>query len=220
MFTLLTAALLAVVHQYLFYDLEFGVSYPVFVILFYCFIYIFARDRIRTLTIVDAWIATVILLLSLTYLLFDNVLFQVLNFMVIPGLMMLHLAYAVGRKKRPWWELGLIVTAIDHVLPQTVRHWRTVGSIIPPEPEGGKWTTSRKAIISKVLIGLLASLPILFVVLTLLSSTDGVFNAYLSGFPNARSTGAPPMLPRLIWIIICSRHVFQLCMGICTAHTV
>jgi hypothetical protein len=208
MITLLTAVLLAVMHQYLFYDLDIGVSYPIFVILFYSFMYIFARDRMRALTIVDAWIASVILLLSLTYLLFDNVLFQVLNFMVIPSLVLLHLAYAMGRKKRQWWELRLIGTAIDHVLPQTIRHWGTIGSMMV-RAGGRKMDKTQKVIVFKVLIGLLASIPFLLVVLTLLSSADGVFNAYLSGFPEwLDQLALMPMLPRIIWIIVAAIMFF------------
>ncbi|WP_366296275.1 DUF4173 domain-containing protein [Paenibacillus sp. AN1007] len=211
--TLTSAFLLAIVHQYLFYDFHIGVSYPIFVILFYCFMYTFAKDRMRALTIFDAWIAAVILLLSLTYLLFDNVLFQVLNFMVIPGLIMMHLTYVMGRKKRAWWEIGLIGTAIDHALPQTIRHWGTIGSMMV-QAGGRKMDKTQKAVVLKVLIGLLASVPMLLVVLTLLSSADGIFNEYLSGFPEwLDQIAVTPMLPRIIWIIVAGVLFFSYVWG-------
>ncbi|MBU5351319.1 DUF4173 domain-containing protein [Paenibacillus barcinonensis] len=198
--TLLVAVLLAFIHQYLFYGHEIGLSYPLFVILFYSFMYIFAQDRMRALTLFDAWIAGVVLLLSLTYLLFDNFLFQVLNFLIIPVLIMLHLTYVMGRKQRHWWEIGLIGTALDHLLPQTIRHIGTAASIMV-RAGARKMHISQKAVVFKISIGLLVSIPILFVVLTLLTSADGVFHEFLSGFPAWLDQLAfMPMLPRIIWI--------------------
>ena len=65
--TLLSALILAVIHQYLFYGREPGVSYLLFVLLFYAFMYVFAKDRFRTLTLIDAWMAAVVLMLALTF---------------------------------------------------------------------------------------------------------------------------------------------------------
>lgn len=206
--TLLVAVLLAVIHQYLFYGHEIGLSYPLFVILFYSFMYIFAQDCMRALTLFDAWVTGVVLLLSLTYLLFDNFLFQVLNFLIIPVLIMLHLTYVMGRKQRRWWEIGLIGTALDHLLPQTIRHIGTAASIMV-RAGVRKMHTSQKAVVFKISIGLLVSMPILFVVLTLLTSADGVFHEFLSGFPAWLDQLAfMPMLPRIIWIGVAGLLLF------------
>lgn len=127
--TLLSAWILAIIHQYLFYGNDLGVSYPIFVILLYVFMYLFARDRIRSFKLIDAFVAGVVLLLSLTFFLYDNELLRVLNFLVVPGLIILHMTYLMGRKQKQWWEIGLIGTAIDHLLPQAIRHWGTVGAL-------------------------------------------------------------------------------------------
>ncbi|PQP81157.1 DUF4173 domain-containing protein [Paenibacillus sp. PCH8] len=200
--TLLSAWILAVIHQYLFYGHEVGVSYPIFIVLFYGFMYLFARDRMRVLTAIDAFVAGIVLLLSLTFLLHDNELLRVLNFLAVPGLIILHMTYLLGRKQRQWWEIGLIGTAIDHLLPQAIRHWGTVAAIAV-KAGGRGMGKSQKTVVFKVLIGLVASLPILFVVVTLLSSADGIFNEYLSGFPEwLNQLTLMPGLPRIIWIFI------------------
>lgn len=69
---LLAAFLLAVVHQYLFYDKMPGISYPIFITLFYAFMLYFAKERLRKQTWFSyVWMVS-IFLLSLTYMLFGN----------------------------------------------------------------------------------------------------------------------------------------------------
>ncbi|MCW3791849.1 DUF4173 domain-containing protein [Paenibacillus sp. LS1] len=206
--TLLSAWMLAIIHQYLFYSNEIGVSYPIFVILFYVFMYLFARDRMRSFKFIDAFVAAVVLLLSLTFMLYDNELLRVLNFLVVPGVIILHMTYLMGRKQKQWWEIGLIGTAIDHVLPQAIRHWGTIAAIAV-RAGGRGMGKSQKTVVFKVLIGLVASLPILFVVVALLSSADGVFDRYLAGFPEwLNQLAFTPGIPRIIWIVIAGVLLF------------
>lgn len=206
--TLLSALMLAIIHQYLFYGKDIGVSYPIFVILFYGFMLLFARDRMRSLTMINAFVAGVVLMLALTFLLYDNKPLRILNFLVVPGLIILHMTYLVGRKQRQWWNIGLIGTALDHLLPQSIRHWGTVASIIVKTGGRGLGKT-QKTVAFKVFIGLVASVPILFVVVALLSSADGIFNQYLSGFPEwLNQLTLTPGLPRVIWILIAGVLLF------------
>ncbi|MEK3921521.1 DUF4153 domain-containing protein [Paenibacillus sp. FSL K6-2393] len=211
--TLLSAWMLAIIHQYLFYGKEIGVSYPIFVILFYVFMYLFARDRMRSFKFIDAFVAAVVLLLSLTFLLYDNELLYVLNFLVIPGVVILHMTYLMGRKQKQWWEIGLIGTAIDHLLPQAIRHWGTIAAIAV-RAGGRGMGKSQKTVVFKVLIGLVASLPILIVVVALLSSADGVFDQYLAGFPEwLNQLAFTPGIPRIIWTVIAGVLLFGYAWG-------
>ncbi|WP_413378008.1 DUF4153 domain-containing protein [Paenibacillus taichungensis] len=211
--TLLSALMLAIIHQYLFYGNEIGVSYPIFVILFYGFMFLFAGDRMRPLTMIDAFMAGVVLMLALTFLLYDNEPLRILNFLVVPGLIILHMTYLVGRKQRQWWDIGLIGTAMDHLLPQSIRHWGTVASIVVKTGGRGLGKTQKTAAF-KVFIGLIASVPILIVVVALLSSADGIFNQYLSGFPEwLNQLTLTPGLPRVIWILIAGVLLFSYVWG-------
>lgn len=206
--TLLSSFMLAIIHQYLFYGKEVGVSYPIFVILFYGFMVLFTRDRVRPLTMIDAFMAGVVLMLALTFLLYDNEPLRILNFLVVPGLIILHMTYLVGRKQRQWWDMGLIGTAIDHLLPQSIRHWGTVARITA-KTGGRGWGKTQKTVAFKVFIGIVASVPILIVVVALLSSADGIFNEYLSGFPEwLNQLTLTPGLPRVIWILIAGVLLF------------
>ncbi|WP_440119129.1 DUF4153 domain-containing protein [Paenibacillus sp. QZ-Y1] len=211
--TLLSAWILAVIQQYLFFGNEIGVSYPIFVILFYGFMYLFARDRMRSFKWIDAFVGGVVFLLSLTFMLYDNEPLYALNFLAVPGLISLHMTYLMGRKRRQWWEIGLIGTAIDHLVPQAIRHWGTIAAIAV-KAGGRGMGKSQKTVVFKVLIGLVASLPILIVVVSLLSSADGIFNQYLSGFPEwLNQLAFTPGLPRIIWIIIAGVLLFSYIWG-------
>ncbi|WP_315795507.1 DUF4173 domain-containing protein [Paenibacillus sp. BIC5C1] len=211
--TLLSAFMLAIIHQYLFYGKEPGVSYPIFVILFYGFMFLFARDCMRPLTMINAFVAGVVLMLALTFLLYDNKPLRILNFLVVPGLIILHMTYLVGRKQRQWWNIELIGTALDHLLPQSIRHWGTVASIVVKTGGRGLGKTQKTAAF-KVFIGLIASVPILIVVIALLSSADGIFNQYLSGFPEwLNQLTLTPGLPRMIWILIAGVLLFSYVWG-------
>lgn len=211
--TLLSAFMLAIIHQYLFFGKEVGVSYPIFVILFYGFMFLFSRDRMRPLTMIDAFMAGVVLMLALTFLLYDNEPLRILNFLVVPGLIILHMTYLVGRKQRQWWDIGLIGTAMDHLLPQSIRHWGTVASIAVKTGGRGLGKT-QKTVAFKVFIGLIASVPILIVVVALLTSADGIFNEYLSGFPQwLNQLTLTPGFPRVIWILIAGVLLFSYVWG-------
>jgi hypothetical protein len=146
--------------------------------------------------------AAVVLMLALTFLLFDNELLRVLNFLLVPGLIILHMTYLAGRKRKQWWDLRIIGTSLDHLLPQSIRHWGTIGGIVV-KAGGRGMEKSQKAVLVKVLIGLAASFPILIVVVALLTSADGVFNQYLSGFPEwLNHLTLTPGFPRILWIFI------------------
>lgn len=209
MITLLAALLLAIVHQYLFFGKMPGISYPLFVAIFYGYMVIFAKDRMRPLTYMDAFFAGSVLLLSLTYLFFDNPLFRILNLMAVPGLVALHMAYLLGRKKRNWWEPGLIGTTLDHLLPQSIRHWKTIVLMASKTGGGRGINRSQKAGVLKILVGLAISFPILIIVLSLLSSADGIFGQMVSGIPewlDQFSFGEG--LPRIVWVVVASVLLF------------
>ena len=111
------------------------------------------------------------------------------------------MTYLAGRKRKQWWDLRIIGTSLDHLLPQSIRHWGPSGHC--GKSRGRGMEKSQRAVLVKVLIGLAASFPILIVVIALLTSADGVFNQYLSGFPEwLNHLTLTPGFPRILWIII------------------
>lgn len=180
---LLASLVLAFVHQYLFYGNAPGVSFPIFVILFYGFMFHLAQDRMRAPTRFGWLLLITIMMLSMTYVLFSNPFFYVLNMLVIPPLIFVHMSYMLGTRRVEWSSIRILADALDHLVPQSFRHVYTVTKVI-------RFSIVRKAgkrrnnVIGKVLIGLAIAVPFLVVVINLLASADGVFNHLLSGIPD------------------------------------
>ncbi|WP_379153480.1 DUF4153 domain-containing protein [Paenibacillus sp. sgz5001063] len=208
------AFLLASLNQYLFYGAIPGVSYPIFVCLFYMFVLYFAKEKMRPPSVVSyVWVGA-ILLLSLTYALFANWLFFGLNLLVIPALIILHMTYMLSYKQPSWSGIGIIGAAAEHFFAQSLRHWGTAPRIIRRIFGGEKIQDERKQVLIKVLIGLGISLPLLLIVTSLLSSADGVFHELLSKFPQMlERISFGEGFARLLWIILLGLGMFGLLWG-------
>ncbi|QMV41911.1 DUF4153 domain-containing protein [Cohnella cholangitidis] len=199
---LIGAFLLAIVHQYLFYGNVPGISYPLFVILLYLYLFHDWKDRLREITGFAWFLFVVILLLSSTFALFDNPILRSLNLLIVPPLIFVHLAYIRGAKQIAWWDIRIVWEALDHLVPQSLRHIGTLFRIAKISA-GRKMGSKQKSALGKVLIGLAIALPVLIVVVQLLASADGVFNRVLTGLPgwwNSLSLGES--FARGIWIFV------------------
>nr|WP_255807449.1 DUF4173 domain-containing protein [Cohnella mopanensis] len=202
MVDLIGAFALAFVHQYLFYGNIPGVSYPLFVILLYVYLFHDRKDKLREITGFGWFLFVVILLLSMTYALFDSLIFYLLNMVAVPSLIFIHLAYTRGAKNIFWWDIRIVGAALDHLIPQSLRHIPTVFRIIKVSTVR-KVDAEHKSVMRKVLIGLVIALPLLIIVVNLLANADGVFNRVLTGVPewwNRLSLGESIM--RGVWIIV------------------
>lgn len=92
------AIVLALVHQYLFFGHGLGVSVPIFVIGFYAYMYAFNRDRFQLGSWIGRLLFVIIFMLALTYALFNNPIFYVLNALAIPALISVHMVLLFGEK--------------------------------------------------------------------------------------------------------------------------
>jgi len=175
--------LLAAVHQYLFFGNAIGVSFPIFMVLFYVYMLYYSREVVHKPTAISyVWLSS-IFLLSLTYLLFHNPFFYSLNLLVVPILIILHMTYMLHSPNTSWASATLIVNAVEHLFPQVVKHWANI-MVHLKKSAGQNLKEGQKEVYRKVLIGLVISCPLLLVVIALLSSADGIFNELLSGIPH------------------------------------
>jgi hypothetical protein len=201
--TMVTALALAVIHQYLFYGNTVGISYPIFVALFYLYMFRdLSKEEIRQTPRFGWLLFAVILLLSMTFGLFDNPFFSALNWVVVQSLLFIHVTYLRGYRKREWWKLTIVIDTLNYLIPQSLRHVPTLLRTLKA------FTLSRlgnpqKSALGKILIGLLIACPLLLIVVNLLASADGVFNRLLAAVPdwiNSLSLGG--IFGRLLWIAI------------------
>lgn len=210
---LIVAFLLAIVHQLLFYGKLPGVSYPIFVCLFYAYMLYFAKAKLRKLTRLSYFWFGAIFLLSLTYVLFHNLFYFGLNLLVIPVLILLHMTYLLSDKRPSWSQFRVFWDTLEHVIPQNFRHWGTAFKDIKSSSDS-KVKDERKQVLGKVLTGLAISFPILLVVITLLASADGVFHHVLIWLPNMLDRiSFGEIIVRTLWIILMGMGLFGLVWG-------
>jgi len=197
---MLMTLILAILSNYLFFEQRLGVSYPLFVMLFYaCFLSVM-KEKITTNWDFRGFLFAVIIALSMTYGLFTNQIFHVINFLVIPTLILIHTTLLSSHRAVRWFDKRIVWNVLDHLFPQTFRHFSRPFKFISAKM-GSRTESQTKKTVVKVITGLLISVPLLFVVTLLLSSADEAFERLLSTmFSGIDSFSFTEGVLRAIWI--------------------
>ncbi len=179
---LLSALVLGILFDVLFNGKPLGVSYPIFVVAFYGIFKLNLRDRLKVKPDFGWALSVPVLLLSLTYLLFSNEIFRVLNFLAIPVLVVLQTTLVSDSARYEWYTPGvlydLIIGFVYRPLAFVGKPFALVSKLIRSKMKGDRYNT-----LGKVLIGILVSVPILLVTIPLLTSADIVFESFLGEIP-------------------------------------
>lgn len=163
--------ILAVLHSILFWGKSLGASVTLFsVAVLFCIMYIFERNgKIKNS---KAFLLSIpIILLSITYFIFNNLFFAILNMVVIIVLFATMITLAIFDYKEIIKKVSLIIfrpiAKIEDML-------RDCGNEFSKNEKKCK-TESENKNVKKVMLGILVSLPILIIILMLLSSADTIF---------------------------------------------
>ncbi|NEN82401.1 DUF4153 domain-containing protein [Paenibacillus elgii] len=209
---LLLAALgCAVIHHYLFYGKAWGVSFPLFVILFYVYYYWAVREKRELRLEPSMALAVPVLLLSFTYVAHSNLLLLVFNALAVPLLIVAHTTWHMA-EERP--KTPFILRLFDQVFVQTIRYMpRPV--IVAYRALSFKMKAGRSQELMKVLIGLIVSIPLLLAVVALLASADSMFDRALARLPELTSgLKLGQTLFRAIWIACIATGLFAYVRGL------
>lgn len=164
--------LLAILHSILFYGKDLGVSVILFAIpsVFLLIQLLRKKDLVKNEKAI--YLAIPILLLSSTYLIFDNAFFYRLNLVVIPFLLTSMIVWATTNnitiRNLFGKAINLIAGSLEFI-PNAVRLMKRLFKIKEKEKE------TRNSKLKLIFIGILCSIPILCVIIGLLISADGVF---------------------------------------------
>ncbi|MFC4303644.1 DUF4153 domain-containing protein [Cohnella boryungensis] len=203
MIALIAALALAVVHQYLFFGHAPGLSFPLFTMVLYAYLFHDRKYPLRAVPGIGWFMLAVIVLLSMTYALFDNPLFRLLNLVVVPSLISLHMAYMRGARRLDWSDLRIVGEAFNHLLPQTFNHIPNVFRLLRIAMFR-RFGTRQKSTLHKVLIGLVIAVPLLVLIIPLLASADGTFQRLLNAIPEwGGALSLDGIMARGVWIAIC-----------------
>ncbi|MBS4176522.1 DUF4153 domain-containing protein [Lederbergia citrea] len=179
---------------------QIGISYFIFIAIFYTAFFwrfrsfSFSHQRLGYLVLISIW------LLAAGYYLYDTTLFYMLNILIIPALVIFHLALITSPKKLEWSNLFFIFYTLLRII-DGIRYSAKFTKHIAKFIKGNRNQKKGYDIWKKILIGIAISVPFLFVILNLLISADAQFERLLSGIPNLLSFKADNVF-RLIVILI------------------
>ncbi|MFP7296423.1 DUF4153 domain-containing protein [Neobacillus niacini] len=172
---------LGIVAEEAFFRAEIGISYLVFITAFYGLFFYryrgfsFAHQRFGYLVLICIW------LLAAGYFINDNSYFFALNILVIPGLVFFHLILITSQKNIRWNKSAFITYMLSKLWLAIKYNFQFLSQLGTYFKQGVD--ESKFLVWKKVLIGILISVPVLFVVLGLLISADSQFERMLGGIP-------------------------------------
>ena len=204
---LLLCLLAGILAEEAFFRSQIGISYFIFIAVFYVLFFwrfrsfAFTHQRLGYLVLIAIW------LLAAGYYLYDTTLFYTLNILVIPALVIFHLALITSPKKMEWNNLSFILYAALRIC-EGIRYSAIFTTLIARLLRRSS-NQKHYDVWGKILIGIAISVPFLFVVLNLLISADAQFERLISGLPDLLSFRADNVF-RLVIILIFTFSFFGL----------
>ena len=179
---LLFCLLIGILAEESFFRDQIGISYFVFIAIFYTLFFwrfrsfSFSHQRVGYLLMIAIW------LLTASYYLYDTTVFYALNILVIPTLVIFHLALVTSPKKVEWSNLFFIFF-IGKQLFGGIRYCARFTNHL------AKLFIRRNSkkhldVWKKILIGILISVPLLFIILNLLIEADTQFERLIGTLPH------------------------------------
>lgn len=178
---LILCLLLGVIAEEAFFRGQIGISYLVFLMVFYSLFFwrfrsfSFTHQRVGYLILISIW------LLAAGYYLNDSKLFYVLNIIVIPALVILHLTLITSPRTMMWNHTNFIFYALHRIIKGFVYNGvfgKYIGSMLKRGEEENHFDVWKN-----ILIGIIISIPFLFIVLNLLISADAQFERLIGNLP-------------------------------------
>lgn len=176
--------LLGILFVTLFFENTFGISIPIFVLAFYALMLLYNKKELVYGSVFGWFLSLPVLMLSLTYFIYANEIFRALNLMALPLLIILQTLLITGRNSFNWYSPAILLDLFLGIFYRCMIHigkpFRLIGRLITPKSGGSRLSPST----SKVLAGILISLPIVVILIILLSSADMVFGSMMNTIPD------------------------------------
>jgi hypothetical protein len=209
-FLLISALILGFLFDLLFYGKSLGLSYPLYILALYILLFWNMRNnqtpKFETKELV---LGLPIIALSLTYLIYSNQIFAVLNFFIIPILLVAHTLLLTSNNRNKWFESLFIVEIIHGMvvrpLANCLKPFNLITMFMKPGANPGKFRVA-----GKVLTGILVAIVLLIVIVPLLASADDVFRQLVELILNLfKCISFNKFIPRLIMVTVVTCIVFS-----------
>lgn len=198
---LLLCLMMGISAEEAFFREQIGISFFVFIVVLYAGFFwrfrsfSFSHQRFGWLVLISIWV------LAAGYYLYDTIIFYLLNIIIIPALVIFHLALITAPKGYQWNRLSFFIYTIVRIgrgLFYSAAFTKKMTQHLVRNGSG-----HRNDVWKKVFIGLAISLPFLFIILKLLISADAQFERLLRGIPNMISI-QPEYFFRTAIVLICT----------------
>jgi len=178
---LLLGLIIGVSFDIFFYNKTLGISYIIFIVLVLAVFLASFWGCLKKLNN-QAWFFVIpILLLSSTFFIFSNQVFKILNYLIVPILVIMLSSLVANINKSDWSDIRFIGDIAKRIfVPFRFIHrpFLTLSRMTDNSSKG-----SKSRILPKVVIGILISIPLLAIILWLLSSADIVFKNIFINIP-------------------------------------
>jgi hypothetical protein len=178
---LLFGLIIGVSFDILFYNKTLGISYLIFIVLILAMLLVSFWGSLKKLNNLSWLFAVPILLLSSTFFIYSNPVLKILNYLIVPLLVIILSSLAANINKSDWSDIRFVGDIAKRIfVPFRFIH-RPFLILSRMTDSSGKNSKSR--ILPKVIIGILISIPLLAIILWLLSSADIVFKNIFINIP-------------------------------------
>jgi len=178
---LLFGLIIGISFDIFFYNKTLGISYIIFIVLILAVFLVSFWGCLKKLNKQALFFIIPILLLSSTFFIFSNQVFKILNYLIVPILIIMLSSLAANINKSDWSDIRFIGDIAKRIfVPFRFIH-RPFLILSRMTDNSSKGSKSR--ILPKVVIGILISIPLLAIILWLLSSADIVFKNIFVNIP-------------------------------------
>jgi hypothetical protein len=177
---LLCGLFIGIVFDIFFYDKTLGISYPVFTVLVLIIAAFLFWGKYGELSNRDWLWALPVMALSITFLLYSNQILKVLNFLIIPYLLIMLISLVSKTNSSNWADIRFIGDFFKRLfIPFGYVHMPFV-TLSRMDNKSGE---NKRKVLPGIALGLLISIPILAIVIWLLSSADIIFKDLFTNIP-------------------------------------
>lgn len=208
-YLLISALILGLLFEFLFYGKALGVSYPLYIMALYTLLFWNMRNNQPLKFDSKLLLGIPILALSFSYLIYSNQIFAMLNFLIIPILLVAHTLLLTFNNRHEWFESQFLVEVTQGIVA------RPLANCLKPFTMLSKFAKRRVIpgkfrVAGKVLTGLVTAIALLIVIIPLLASADDVFRQLLERIPNVfRGIKIDEFVARLIIVTAVTCIVFS-----------
>jgi hypothetical protein len=179
---LLGSLLMGILFDYLFYHKTVGISFPIFWIVFSIFFYLIFRDKLKIEKKFEWFLILPNLLLILTFFFYSSKDFYVLNAILVTIIFIVQTILLTKNNKNPWFKLSFYGESFNKTMESMVNilvPFKIIGELVR-----SKSNKTAYGVLGKVIIGILFSLPLIGVIISLLTSADSIFSYWVNKIPN------------------------------------